>query len=401
MSRKIFYLVLLGLPINLHRSFGGLAAYLNTYLVPKIYFTDILLLLLLLAWFWEKPFVPIFEEIKKRRFTFLFLGLFLFSLLSSAFLSGDPGRSFYHWLRLCLYVSFFVYLAVNINLAKDLYQIARFLAITLAGQSVLAMIQFYRQRFLTGFLPFGEPAYFAGGFDSPQVNLWGSLKLRAFGSFPHANVLGGFLSLGLIWLLVFVSLSYRDLNLKGRLFYLTTLVAGCLALVFSFSQAAWGALVLGLFSHLFVRSRFLKGWFRMGFGFLSLTLLLIFINFLPLDRPNNRRGDLLKVSQKIIWQHPWWGVGLGNFTQASTYVWREPVHNFWVLLLAEGGVLSAVFWLIFVGDILRHRWLRPSKNKSLLLISLAQIFFLSLFDHYLWTTQPGGLLLWLVLGLSF
>ena len=103
---------------------------------------------------------------------------------------------------------------------------------------------------------------------------------------------------------------------------------------------------------------------------------------------------------------PVFGVGLNNFVVKmeefgqviATYRFLQPVHNVFLLILAETGLvglgLAAGGWRLAFKQKLSHSFSNPK------LYILCAIFFLSLFDHYLLTIQQGTLVLGLVMGLA-
>ena len=72
----------------------------------------------------------------------------------------------------------------------------------------------------------------------------------------------------------------------------------------------------------------------------------------------------------------------------------QPVHNIYVLVLSEAGILSLIFFGLFL-----YEKLKASRGNFLLYVSIIQILFLGTFDHYFFTAQQTQLLFWLVLGL--
>jgi hypothetical protein len=70
----------------------------------------------------------------------------------------------------------------------------------------------------------------------------------------------------------------------------------------------------------------------------------------------------------------------------------QPVHNIYLLILAELGIIGFILWLIPVLFLTK----KSSFICSLLFIVILAI---SLFDHYFWTLYFGILLFWLTLGL--
>ncbi|MDP2860943.1 MAG: O-antigen ligase family protein, partial [bacterium] len=132
-----------------------------------------------------------------------------------------------------------------------------------------------------------------------------------------------------------------------------------------------------------------------------------------------RRMDLDFVALKMATDHPFFGVGLGNFlrelpryfqgTESSFFL--QPVHNAYLLILAETGIFGFLlslylFYLFFKKLFFRWRSLHFSFPISLACwqaghFSFFLILFLSLFDHYWWTLQQGQMLLGLIMGLAW
>lgn len=118
-----------------------------------------------------------------------------------------------------------------------------------------------------------------------------------------------------------------------------------------------------------------------------------------------RRLQLADVSLKMIADKPWFGVGLNNFIpslpvygyQSGWPNFLQPVHNIYLLIAAEAGIPTLITFLLSVFclllGLLRSR-------RYLLVLTSTQLLFLGLWDHYLWTTPQGLLMLWLTLGIG-
>ena len=89
-----------------------------------------------------------------------------------------------------------------------------------------------------------------------------------------------------------------------------------------------------------------------------------------------RRWNLIKAGFRMVADHPFKGVGLGNFKARSTYY--EPLlgrsgiaHNSYVELAAELGLLALVFFLLIIGfsyrDLFRMRRRLMELNQGALL----------------------------------
>jgi len=111
----------------------------------------------------------------------------------------------------------------------------------------------------------------------------------------------------------------------------------------------------------------------------------------------------------FIQDSPWIGIGLGNFVLEIRGMidilsaWtHQPVHNIYLLIGSEVGLIGLFLFLMFVYQILRQFREQGTANREqyyLLLFIVLCFLFVGLFDHFFWTLQQGQLLFWLILGL--
>ncbi|MCL5003893.1 MAG: O-antigen ligase family protein [Patescibacteria group bacterium] len=394
---KIFILLVFLTPLGLYKKFLLPTSYvkgvLDSYLVPKTYLTDTVLAILVIL-FW----LNLILKRKSQSLLWLPAVLVLTVFLISCLLS-PLTLAVYFWFRYFLYVSLFLYLSRQSWSNEKVYRLLLITGLSTLVEGILAFVQWIKQGPIFPFLIFGEPSFYPSYSQTPLVSLFGNVKVRSFGSFPHPNVLGGFMAVFLIWL---IWLWRREQSRKIRLFLFICMLFGFLGLMLSFSEGAWGAFLLGLFVfyilNFFQRS---KRFLTIG-GIFMFSLIISFftITKLPIEPVNHIRSDLIKESL-ILWQkRPIFGFGLGSFTYFSGYLIREPVHNIFLLILSETGVVGLIAFsllLILVGI---NIFIRRTPWHRLLLISLIQLIFLGTFDHYLLTYQQGSLFFWLILGLA-
>lgn len=133
--------------------------------------------------------------------------------------------------------------------------------------------------------------------------------------------------------------------------------------------------------------------------FLVLFFFLAAIYHLPFESDSPRRGELAREAINLWRSRPLFGVGLGNFVAASDYFWKEPVHNIYLLQLAETGLVGLAGFLIFLAFCLKKA-LAKAATFPLPLVLLIGVLFLGFLDHYLLTSSAGSLLFWLVLGMA-
>jgi O-antigen ligase len=245
------------------------------------------------------------------------------------------------------------------------------------------------------------------------VEAAGGLRLlRAYGTMPHPNFLGGFLVLALAGP-AGLFLNGRKLNYPALLL----LVLATILLGLTFSRSAWLA-VFALVMVLLLKSRHFE---RRNLLLLSCLILLTFmLTLVPLRGFVSSRVSGSTVSTEAIssvgreWlagqaaavflRQPLTGAGIGSFLlelakTAPEGAPIEPVHNLFLLTGAELGavglILMAGMFLSIGSGIVRAR----SASAIVAGAVLAGLGVVSLFDHYLWTLAPGRMMLGLALGL--
>jgi O-antigen ligase len=236
--------------------------------------------------------------------------------------------------------------------------------------------------------------------------------LRAYGTLPHPNILGGFT------LVCLLGPSYLFFaNRKPNYAALILLALGIILLGFTFSRSAWLGF-LGFLVVLALKSKYLNR--KRLFLLLIAGILTIVITLFPLrsflftrisDTSSHTeqistvgRSWLAEQAINMFRRHPLTGVGVGSFIldlskSAVEGAPIEPVHNMFLLIGSELGIIGL---LALVGLIITiGRQIRKIQHLQAIFASgtLAGLGILSLFDHYLWSIAPGRLMLGLALGL--
>jgi hypothetical protein len=257
-------------------------------------------------------------------------------------------------------------------------------------QGTLGAVQFKRGSGL-GIDFLGESEIVGGMMGSSFVELSGQIFLRAYGTFPHPNVLGGFLLLG-IFLGTYI---YQRRRLTGSLL----VGVSFLAMVFTFSRIHIFLSVLVILVFLSKQILFKKK-SLLSISFSPLLLLERFQNlFNSGDRSWSERQDLIRASFRVIKEDWLTGIGGGNFVKGMEgFVPRtsrgilltQPVHNIFLLYLSEYGILG--FLLIFY--VLFYTIIKNFKKISLYgLLIILVIMVIGLFDHYLFSLPQGMVIL--------
>ena len=153
-----------------------------------------------------------------------------------------------------------------------------------------------------------------------------------------------------------------------------------------------------------------------GFAFLLASIfctpLLFRLQSLSLaDEAATIRLKLVEQSLGIVYKNSLSGVGLQNFIVAQSYVdgalpyhLSQPVHNIFLYLLAEFGLIIGVFLiLLFITlliAILRSQH-KHGYQKKVAIVLLIMIIIIGCFDHYLLTLHQGRILLAFTIATGF
>lgn len=233
-------------------------------------------------------------------------------------------------------------------------------------------------------------------WDGPAsvVEWTGGRLLRAYGTLPHPNVLGGFLAVG--WVLALTAVRQG----RGRYAYSVAAALCAMGLVLTFSRSAWIAAAVGASVILVsaVSSPRLLLAMTTRFIVAVIPALVIVLLFLPFtttrlvasgrleSRSIQERVSTLADGRALAFQHPILGVGAGFSTTA---LWLsgalpEPPHAVPLVVFLELGMVG---FLLFVWAMIGVvRVLTPSPRGLAMLAALAA---LALLDYYLWTGVSG------------
>jgi hypothetical protein len=400
LHQKLFWLLVFFLPFQLGRHFWPDFSFVLglkiDYLSPTLYLTDLLLLLVLFFWLWETR-----KKIKGFDWTWLkknwWVGVFFLFLCLNVLLAQNQGAAFYKLVKIIEFSFLAFYVAKN---RISLNFLAFPLSLGVMISSLMAWFQFFHQGSLNGlFWWLGERTFDMSTPGIAKAIFNGQLILRPYATFSHPNALAGFLLVGLILNANFF------LKIKNKwlvLFYYSLSIG---ALLFSFSRSAWLVSLLAAGGFLFIRK---KG--KQKFWFLLILVLgfLVCASF-PYFSTNEaffQRTQLMKSAWLMIQNFPFSGVGLNNFivrlpnywSQTGFTYWLQPVHNLFLLVVAEMGWSGLLIFLWFLFLTYRRAFQIKDKNRFLL-AALSAILLLGLTDHYWLTLQQNQLLLSLLIGL--
>ena len=300
---------------------------------------------------------------------------------------------------------------------------------------------------------FGLASHDPASAGTAVVEAGGMRWLRAYGSLPHPNVLGGYLAVALLVAFGFYLRVYEEVrrgfatwtrenirrHVEGKQWYvhqawriaslLAVLTILTVGLLLSFSRSAWLGFSAGWFVAL-VSLLVLKwswGWQLWAKWTFFMAVVATFVvlavpaAFTTRAEANGRleqqsisvRRQLFTDAYDLLKLEPIRGVGYGIMVVAvydrvdqhrpSTFDY-QPVHNTYLLSAVELGVLGGAAFLTLLLFVLRAALIQLSQRKNWLavtgLAALCCLLGTGLFDHYLWTLPVGASLLWFVLGVG-
>ena len=377
-------LLFLVLPFNLSFQIplASIDPYVNgvftNYLVPTVSILDLFAGILLLSAIiegnvskkeisWEISLLAIFAGIK-----FLF-DQNIVSLLGS--------------MRILLYLLSFKVILNARKITGD-KKIGNIIKGLILFETAVSILQFCKGSSL-GISFLGESVFSSGMKGSNFVDLGGSLYIRGYSTFPHPNILAG-------WLLL--SMTFLKRSKTGMYFQLMA----SLGVLLTFSRI--GVLLTAVFWILSAAEFLRMKKTDKGFSFFP-SLIIGRINdlFIGGDSSISDRRDLLRESIYILKRNWSFGCGYNNFVRemgermpkTSNEVWlNQPVHNILMLSLSEMGVVGTVllvlsYWKTFLLNTvdIKERW-----NFFIFLV----IILVGAFDHYLFSLPQG-----LMIGMTF
>lgn len=409
LHRQLFWLLILLLPVQLGRHFWfewtqvlGLPI---DYLSPTVYLTDFLVVAVLFFWWWDIKRRLTIDDLRLVFQKYWWVGAVLFYLLITSLLAQNSGVALYKFVKIIEFVLLGFYVARN-NYPPSALRLP--LSLAVAYSSLIAIFQFVKQASLGGvFWWLGERNFNLITPGIAKAIISGRLILRPYATFPHPNVLAGFI---LVSLMLIVTSDTSQVTRK--IIKWVALISGGIAIILSFSRAVWlvGLIVgfLALLKHFGGGGK--RKYLRVGVVLLVLLIAIgVFFSFaknLSGKEALSQRFSLAQIAIKMIKAHPLVGVGLNNFIpqlpnywqQFGMTYWLQPVHNIYLLVATEIGLVGLLIFLWLL--ILTFKKLLVA-NRWPLIIALSVILVLGFFDHYWLTLQQSQLLLTIVLGLSW
>lgn len=381
----------------------------NEYTLPSLFVIDVLMIFTVL-WSWK--------DIPKINAKIL-LPILIWLTINAVF-AVQPFFVIWKAFLLLVLASFIYVVRKNVEYSKLKT------ALILAGvaQAIIGLTQFFFQ-YIPASTWLGIAEQSASILGSSVIETANGRWLRAYGTFPHPNILGGFLSLILLVVIDyyqqiyiefkkrFDSIDKKDLKKIGLQIVglLSSFVVIFSGLIVSFSRSAWLAFVLGVVAYSISQIRQkhnILPLIKLSFvSFLvAATFFVLYSGLFTTRFTKETRLENLSVAERIIGYQSYleivktnWltGTGMGNYvfnlsSQNSgqlAYVY-QPVHNTWLLIFAEIGIFGLALLVYLLKD-KRFIW------SSLSLSMVVAVIIIGLFDHYLWSIHTGVLIVLLYL----
>jgi len=438
LEKTLFFIFLILIPFQIRifvRSNPAVVGEWNSFF---IYLGDVIFLLV---------FLLFLGRIKKTRIVpnlkFWLLLVFVLIAFISIFISSATKISIFRWLKLVEFIILYIYIISSFksqtsNSKSFFNNILQIIFYSGVFQAILAIVQFIKNSSI------GIKFIEAGILDpnSPGVAnfiLNNERIMRSYGSFSHPNVLAGFLLLAVFCgYQLFLQRENKE-GRKGPIFVFCFLII-IFGLFLTFSRTAiavfaFSSLLMFLIElfrlrkleHTEQRLKDGKNLIKLFSLFLVSCILVVAVLFPHIkarfftisiqEQAVDLRFFYNKMAIQMIKEKPILGIGIGNFVhysqnypefikvavkmsgenqnQVPEWIY-QPVHNIYLLVMSEIGILGLLILAGFVG------WNLIRKDRNICFLFLVSCFLIiSLADHYFWTLQSGAIMFWLGLALIF
>lgn len=237
--------------------------------------------------------------------------------------------------------------------------------------------------------------------------------LRAYGSFPHPNVLAFFLLVVLI--LLFYDLKYH-ISIMSRKIVILALFLSSLCLLLTFSRLT--IILYAVFLLYFLSTKITGKLKYIGIAAVISVFISVFFLFAQrfsvssvLGQDAQNRLELLKVGWVIFVQHLLFGVGLYNFfyyeilyQHSITTTLLQPIHNIYLWILVQTGLVGGCAGLLFLKQT-ASKYILKLKERDVLseafFILFGAMLLVGMFDHFFLTLQQGQLMATLLISFAW
>lgn len=411
----------------------------NEWASAFLYLSDLLILILLGLWLIRIVTKQSRLDYQKRDFFLLcFFAVSAFSITQSHF----SQISWYQLLKLAEFIALYFYIRSNRDQVFNLDNILRVVVLSGIFQAVIAISQYIKQASL-GLHWLGESPLHLPGQGIASFYSEFQLILRPYGTMPHPNILATFLFVSLVsFVVLYLSKKSTALFSNDRAKIALwrkkeLLLIGYGAMLYAFFltySRTVIAIPVATLVLLSIVTWFNKNWRKQVLQYkrqlmtlwgVSVIVVALFLAlnyqevvarvfFSKDDEAVTMRLFYNRVAGQDFLNRTWLGSGIGTFVSNLMVTLKhvpsnifQPVHNIYLLILAETGLLGLAFWGLFIKSTIRNYFskrmeveLPYMRVQDIILPAILVCFLLiGLFDHFFWTLQQGHLLLWLVLAL--
>lgn len=396
----------------------------TNYSEISLYLSHVLLLVVLSLFIWFR--------LRERNWTvfnpplFYSLASLATFLLISVFFAPDKALASYHYFVFLVALSLFFVVRAGTEqrnyeeIVIDKVKLVYVFLSSIFLQALLGIYQFLTQ----GSFSFKYLGLAAHNPIIPGTSVIETLDgrwLRAYGGFDHPNILGGVLAISLIlaaYLLARKKILNNAKQTWSSVFLFVFYFISLYALFFTFSRAAWIALLAGLIALLIVLIRRFDKWVVGRFiALLFFSAVLLTIIAIPFQELITTRVEVeTRLEQKSIrdryeymseagglLKHNFLGgVGIGNYHSALSLsdeykkpAWEyQPVHNVFILICTQSGIFALLSFIIFGAFLVKY-----GRREKFAFAVVTALFVIMMLDHWLLSLPFGVLFLFLALAL--
>lgn len=408
-QRFLLFSVLFSSISQLGKHFWPYFAYVSgirvDYLSPTLYLSDILIGTLFAV---SLPSLIFTVRKQKHRIplTMLF-GVLILSI--SIIVAKYPLPAVYGAIK-ALEMAFFGYMVSRHISEKDSSLLAFLLSGAIVIEGILVAMQMGTQSSVGGLWYYlGERTFSVASIGISTVPFLGNEILRAYGSFPHPNVLAFFMLMGSLFMMSKLS---QVSELRYKIWYGIVLGIAAVSLFSTFSRLT---IILFLcISLYFLITRTISRVVGVPIVLLGIVFMGIFIQRFGFHGLYSEdviyRIDLALIALKIISQQWLFGVGINNYLyyqidyqRTISPVLLQPPHMIYLLVLLQTGILgfAAVIYYIWK-TVLRVKvflWKQIMSLQGIASILFLCILVIGMNDHYFLTLQQGMIMAAFVIGM--
>lgn len=381
----------------------------------SLYGFDILALILILVGF--------LLHLKKNEFSkkslIALVGLIVIWSVIGLFWSANPQLTSYWIMRLIVVIGL-IWIVRTIDFEPKKLAWALIIAISL--QALLGIGQFLMQDDLITSKWLGASEQIASNQGTAVIETDGGRWLRAHGTQPHPNVLGGLILVGLA-LVYYLKIQTRKVipliqksSVVESVWLNVIFLLLSAGLFFTFSRSAWLVSIL-LFLAVLINNKF--NFFKREVKVMLPAIILIvalastyhpiiqsrFSSTQRLEQQSvSQRLDQLEQAQNVIQRNIIIGTGLGNYTYTLQEKYStlpayaiQPVHNIFLLIISELGIVGLLIFLLIIRQTIKQY----DSQHAVFVALFVGLLIVGLFDHYIWTLPSFVYLFWLITSLIY